>query len=306
MPKIFFAPDRRAIEADPDETLLKAAERHDIPLTRICGGRGRCSTCRVMIREGLDHCSPRTIAETAIAEKMAFPPEIRLSCQTHIRGSGDITLRRLVQDEADIEITSLFVNGPEWNIAGTEKFLFILFADIRGFTSLSEALLPYDVIHLLKRYFHRMNRIIENYGGFIDNYMGDGLMALFESEDPLAGAYGSVRAGIEMLKEVKERMAPYVAENWNREFKIGIGLHCGMVVAGTVGTKKDCKQTIIGDAVNLASRIESANKDLGTSFLISEKVYNLLKDRLQTGITAKIPIRGKAGEHNLYEVVGIS
>ncbi len=135
------------------------------------------------------------------------------------------------------------VNGPEWNIAGTEKFLFILFADIRGFTSLSEALLPYDVIHLLKRYFHRMNRIIEKHGGFIDNYMGDGLMALFEAKDPFSGAFNSVRAGLEML---------------------------------------------------------------GTSFLISEKVYNLLKDRLRTGITAKIPIRGKAGEHTLYEVVGMS
>ncbi len=303
MPKIAFAPDGREVVASEGETIRQIANRHQIPLTQGCGGRARCTTCRTLILEGLDHCGPRTPAEAAIAKRMGFPPEVRLACQTHVK--GDIRLRRLVLDEDDVDITSLFVNGPTSIHQGQEKFLCIMFADIRGFTSLSEALLPYDVIHILKRYFHRMEMVIEKHGGRIDNYMGDGFMALFETADPAEGARRSVAAGLEMLEEVQNRMVPYVRANWGRDFKIGIGLHSGTVVAGTIGSREGCKQTIIGDAVNLASRIESANKELGTSFLISERVRNLIKDEIREGRTCRIPIRGKRGEHVLYEVAGL-
>jgi adenylate cyclase len=135
--------------------------------------------------------------------------------------------------------------------------------------------------------------------------MGDGLMALFETEDPATGAARAIGAGLAMLTEV-ENMRPYLQELYHRSFQIRIGLHYGQVVSGALGALGDRKETVIGDAVNVASRIEAANKEAGTRFLVSEVIYRLVQDRVRLGKCLEINLPGISQSHNLYEVIGIS
>jgi adenylate cyclase len=299
MPKIQFLPDGKEIEAKDDETILQAALRAEIPLAHICGGNARCSTCRVVILEGMTNTQPRNDAEKKIADLLNFDPSVRLACQTI--ATGNIKLRRLVMDDEDLEMSSLFIQGVEPGDTGIEKNVLILFLDIQGFTAYSEALLPYDVIHVLNRFFNQMGEVIKKYEGEINTYMGDGFMALFEAKDPEEGALRAIRAGLEMLAKVSG-LQPYLEELYNKIFHIRMGLHYGHVVAGTVGAHGSRKMTVIGDSVNFASRIEAANKKAGTRFLISEETYALVKDRVQVGKQVSLVIPGKTGKYRLYEV----
>lgn len=187
---------------------------------------------------------------------------------------------------------------------GQEKKIAILFADIRGFTAFAESLLPYDVIYVLNRYFQKMGYAINRNGGMINNYMGDGFMALFGLENSDKAAEQAVRAGVEMLEEL-EKLNPYFDTLYRHRLRIGIGIHCGWVVVGNLGASKSQTVTAIGDAVNLASRIEAANKQVGTSLLISEETYQEVKELAIVDRRVSVPIPGKSGEYPLYEVVGM-
>ncbi|MEG5041893.1 MULTISPECIES: adenylate/guanylate cyclase domain-containing protein [unclassified Microcoleus] len=304
MPQIHYLPDDRTIEIDDDDIILEASLRADIPHTHICGGSARCSTCRVLIVEGLEFCSPRTSPEEELAKKLRLEPEIRLACQTQVAG-GKVILRRLAIDSEDLEsfndeMAGKLISPP----VGQEKKIAILFADIRGFTPFAESLLPYDVIYVLNRYFQKMGFAINRNGGMINNYMGDGLMALFGLENPDKAAEQAVRAGVEMLEEL-EKLNPYFENLYRHQLRIGIGIHCGWVVVGNLGALKNQTVTAIGDAVNLASRIEAANKQVGTSLLISEETYQEVKELAIVNQCVSVQIPGKSGQYPLYEVVGM-
>jgi adenylate cyclase len=300
MPHIDILPDGTEAEAVEPETILQAFLRQGIPHAHVCGGRARCSTCRLLVVQGLEHCSPRTPKEQHLAEKLHFPPNIRLACQTHI--SGPVKIRRLIIDDEDIALNSLTFPENHSAVVGFEKGIFILFADIQGFTAFAEALMPYDVIHVLNRYFNLMSRVIRQYQGYINAYMGDGLMALFETTDPASGAIQAIRAGLAMLKEM-ENLRPYLQDLFHRSFDIRIGLHYGQVVTGALGALGDRRETVIGDAVNVASRIETVNKKAGTRFLVSEVVFDLVREKLQVGKCLEVNLPGKSQIHTLYEVL---
>lgn len=300
MPQITFLPDQRAVDAADGESILQVALAAGIPHTHVCGSMARCSTCRVMVLDGLEHCSPRTEREQRMAERLHFPADIRLACQTRI--GGDVTVRRLVLDADDVALTSQ-LGRQAAALVGEEKGIAILFADIRGFTALAEALPAYDVIHTLNRYFRQMDRVIRGHGGYIDNYIGDGLMALFGVDGAPEAPLRSVRAGLDMLAAV-ESLRPYLDACGNRGFRIGVGVHCGEVVVGSVGVENP-RVTAIGDAVNFASRIEAATKETGASLLISADTYAAVKERVRIGREFTLDIRGKTGAHTLYEVVGV-
>lgn len=303
MPLIHFLPDNQKIHAHDGETLLQAALRAGIPHASLCGGTARCSTCRVIILEGLENCAPRNPEEQAIAEMLRLEPQVRLACQTVV--TGQVKLRRLVTDILeDVDINSLYIEGVEPCSIGVEKHILILFADIRGFTPFAENLLHYDVIHVLNVYFQQVGKVIARHGGTINNYMGDGFMALFEAADPAEGALRAVSAGLELLDAVQD-LQPYLEELYHQSFQIRVGLHYGQVVAGKVGAPGHKKVTVIGDSVNLASRIESANKEAGTRFLISEDTYALVQEKVRLGQQVRLTLPGKSGQYNLYEVVGL-
>jgi adenylate cyclase len=300
--RIHFDPDDREVEAGESDTVLAASLRAGIPHAHACGGNARCSTCRVSVEAGLEHCAPRGERERALAERLHFSPEVRLACQTAVRGEARV--RRLVLDEEDVELTRRMTEGGAPASLGEEKEVAILFADIRGFTSLSERLPPYDVIYVLNRYFNHMGRVIGAHGGYIDNYMGDGLMALFGVDDPADAPLRAVRAGLEMIEEVG-RLRPHFESLYDASFRIGVGIHFGEAIVGTVGATGRRRMTAIGDAVNFASRVEAANKEYGTELLVSAEAYGRVKDRVRVGREiARAVLKGKAGEHALYEVLG--
>jgi adenylate cyclase len=303
MPTVFYILEKQTVEAEPAETILQVSLRAGIPHAHACGGNARCSTCRVVILEGLEHCVARNDSEQKLADRLHFTPDIRLACQTTI--GKDVKLRRLVLDDEDLQLTDQRSAGASPTSAGEEKRLAVLFSDIRGFTPFAEALPPYDVVHVLNRYFHDMGVVISRNGGQIDNYMGDGLMALFGMENQTEAALQAVKAGLEML-EATEHLKPYLQAIYAKSFQIGVGIHYGEVVVGAIGAQSLKRVTAIGDAVNLASRIEAANKQAGTRLLISEETYNEVKDKVVVGKAINAALPGKKGEYALYEVTGLT
>lgn len=302
MPHIVYQNEDQTVEVDGATPILQASLNNGIAHTHVCGGNARCSTCRVLIIDGLEHCCQRNEKEQKMADRRHFSPNVRLACQTTL--SGDVTLRRLVVDTEDEELVDQEVAGATVpRSVGEEKQVAILFSDIRGFTAFSEAHLPYDVIHVLNRYFNRVGAIINKHGGQIDNFMGDGIMALFGIDDTPDPTLRAVRAGVEMIAAV-EAMQPYFEAQFKTNFRIGVGIHYGEVVLGVVGVGERRRLTAIGDAVNLASRIESANKDAGTDLLVSEDAHQQVKDHFRFGKCFEFRIKGKTGQYSLYEVLG--
>jgi adenylate cyclase len=303
MPTIRILPEDTLIEALVGETLLEASLRAGIAHAYACGGHARCSTCRVEVSDGIDDCAPRTDAEQILAERLGFDRSLRLACQTVPQ--ADLTMRRLVLDDDDIELVDQRRRGAAGAAVGEERELAILFSDIRGFTAFSEPLPPHDVVHVLNRYFHAMGPPVTQSGGTIDNYMGDGLMALFGMDDNDGHpALCAVRAGLAML-EAMDALKPYLETAYGRSFDMGVGIHYGEVVVGSVGAIGRERVTAIGDAVNLASRIESANKIAKTRLLVSEAVHAQIGPRLRIGRSLSVPIAGKSGEYTLHEVLGL-
>jgi adenylate cyclase len=297
---IRILPDDVEVSVTEGASILDASLQAGIAHGRECGGMARCSTCRVAIVEGIDACLPRNEREKLIAERLHFPSEVRLACQTGI--TGDLVVRRLVLDEIDVELTSLVRTGLPTCPVGREAKLAILFLDIRGFTTFSENLLPYDVIHLLRRFFLQMARVVSTHGGIVNNYMGDGMLALFGVEDPEHATLRAVEAGLEMLAEA-ERMKPYERSVGGKSFDIGVGVHFGEAVMGALGSPEGPRVTVIGDAVNTASRIESANKIVGTRLLISEAAYREVRGEVRVGRSFELSLPGKTGLQALHEVL---
>ena len=302
MPQIYFYPDEKKINLKEDESILTASLKEGIPHVHACGGEGRCTTCRVLVLEGEEKCEPRNKAEKTISSKLNFPSNIRLACQTKI--SGDVKCRRLILDEEDVAVVKQMKEQPVPISLGEEKTIAILFADLTGFTTFAENHLSYDVIHILNRYFMDMEKVIKSFNGEINNYMGDGLLALFGCKNNDSVAMKSVQAALKMQDEMK-RFNIYLKENYGTELKARIGIHYGPVILGSLGTSDEARNTVIGDSVNLASRIETKNKEMKTEILISQCVYEQVKDSIVVGKHCRAQIRGKSGDYQLFEVVGI-
>ena len=174
---------------------------------------------------------------------------------------------------------------------GERREVTVLFTDIRGFTGMSEELPPEMIVNLLNRYLDRVNGIIRKNGGMINKFIGDAVMGVFnaplENEDHRISA---LRSGREILESIRELNSELRSEGLN-ELKIGIGIHSGPVVAGTIGTRERQEYTVIGDTVNVASRLESLNKSTGTSILFTESVLDGLEFPARN--LGKTQVRGK-------------
>jgi adenylate cyclase len=319
VPNIYVLPDQRLVECRPRETVLSAGLRAGLPFAHACGGRASCSTCRVVVVEGRSSCTDQTAKERAIAERLGFSPEFRLACQTKV--SADLTVRRLVLDDDDVDLADIrtgfirrHVRGATaWAFGGVarhrtrpqaigeEQHVAVLFADIRGFTGFAEALLPYDVIHVLERHLRLATKTVERHGGVVTSFMGDGLMALFRPGPRRPPSERAVRAGLELVTESDARR-PVLGDLYGRSFQLDVGVHSGPAIVGTVGGGAS-SVTAIGDTVNLASRIEQANKEFGTRLLVSEATLAELDDSVDLGRRFCCPLPGKAGEYTLIEVV---
>jgi adenylate cyclase len=317
---VSIVPDQRLIACGVKETILGAALREGIPFAHACGGRALCSTCRVLVVDGRSSCTPRTAKERAVAERLGFGDQFRLACQTSV--TSEVTVRRLVLDEEDVELADLrrrtgrgtgqrrrriSVAPPARNKGtpiGEELPVAVLFADIRGFTPFSQAVLPYDVIHELQRHLHLVTRAVEREGGVVTSYMGDGVMALFLPGGGASSSLRAARAAMAMLSDAERRRCE-IEERYGRGFDTNVGLHSGPAIVGALFGNPPTL-TAIGETVNLAARVEQANKGLGTRFLTTEATVSELGEGATLGRRLCMELPGVAGEVALVEVLDVS
>lgn len=286
----------------PDETLLAGALRAGVSFAHACGGRAKCSTCRIWVSEGLETCHDRNKVEAAMAARLGLDDHVRLACQ--LRPSGPLSVRRLVIDETDLMMCSQ-LDREVASRTGEVAKVTIFFSDIVNFTSLSERLLAYDVMYLLNRYFVQAGDIVERNGGYIDKFIGDGMMAIFGADGRPEAALRSVNAALQSLAAV-DRMKPYFKSMYDVDFDVRIGLHYGEAVIGTLGSVGHERMTAIGDVVNVASRVEAANKEAGTRFLISDALHMQIDGMVSVADYIRTRLPGTTGRITLYEIDGLT
>ncbi len=280
-------PDDTLIEATPGMTVLEISRHGQIPHASVCGGRGRCSTCRVRISAGMENLAPPDDSEKLVLSRVNAPPTVRLACQ--IRPVGNLQVAPLVSPSAT---SSSSAPRPQ-HLQGEERNVAILFADMRGFTSFSEDKLPYDVVFLLNRYFSAMGTAVEDSGGHVDKFIGDGVMALFGVKgDASEGCRGALEAARQMARRLKE-INIELENDLNAPLRIGIGIHTGSVVIGEMGHGDATSLTAIGDAVNTASRLETMTKEHGVQLIVSEDVCSYANVDLSEHPTNTVEVRGR-------------
>ncbi len=191
-------------------------------------------------------------------------------------------------------------------LAGEERTATVLFSDIRSFTALSAGKPSREVLQWLNRYFTAMDEVITRECGFLNKFIGDGLMVIFGV--PLSGGVNqdaccAVRCALQMLQRVKELNAELNANGGGPAIQIGIGIHTGQLTCGSVGSEKRLEYSVIGETVNLASRLESLTKDLHAPIVMSESTEQLIRERFKgTRDLGTTKVRGVEGEVHVYTV----
>ncbi len=291
------------IPIDPTATILETSLKANVKHAHACGGNARCSSCRVFVLEGMEYLCPRNEKEKKLAGKLGFSDNVRLACQTTV--NGNVRVKRPVLDEIDIQIVSSRAADQRITSIGKEMTLSILFADIARYTAFTENAQPYDLVHILNRYYFVMGNAVEKNSGTIIDYYGDGFLSVFGMNEEPDHAKLAVQSGIDMFRRLDD-FNEYLKEWLGQSFEIRIGIHTGKVIVGTIGTKSMSKLAVMGDAVNLASRIDSANKELHTKFLVSQSTHELILDHYQTGRDFEVEVKGKKGKHKLFEILTTS
>ena len=280
-------PDGRFIDVVRGTSVLEASRLAGIPHAHVCGGRGRCSTCRVRVRADIGSIDLPGEAEQRVLRRIGATANVRLACQLRPKGTVDVTpLLPPFAYAMDGRRRVDFAQGSEREIA-------ILFADIRGFTALSEGRLPYDVVFILNRYFAAVGRAVESAGGRVDKFLGDGVMALFGIE---SGAQQGCREALTAARLMSERMGELNASlrgEIERPLRIGIGIHAGPIIIGEMGYGGATAMTAIGDAVNTASRLEELTKEYTVELVVSEAVVSRAGLDLSGFPRQEVEIRGK-------------
>ncbi len=204
------------------------------------------------------------------------------------------------------QIADKILANPEKSFWDAERRrVTILFSDIRGFTSMSEKVPPEVIVARLNEYLALMIDIVFKHEGTLDKFIGDAVMALFGAPLSLGNdEERAVRAAVDMQKAAADLSWRW-AKQGLPEFKIGIGIHTGEIVVGNIGSEKRMEYSAIGDAVNLASRLESLNKEYKTSTLISEETYNAVKKIAETRFVDNVNVRGRVEPVTIYEVTGM-
>ncbi len=250
-------------------TLLEISREAGVPHASVCGGRARCSTCRVQIVSGGEGLQPADSHELKVLNRAGFDTtDVRLACQ--IRPRDAISVVPLVPAGRATDKRS----SRDRYAHGVEKTVTLMFIDIRGFTKFSEGRLPYDVVHILNHYMGRMSEEITAHSGYVDKFMGDGIMAIFGMDDPAGhGAASAIGAAAEVSKAMDELNRIHKAD-LSEPLRIGIGIHTGEAILGRIGTSKAHSAgeriTALGDTVNTASRLEALTKQLQVEIVISQ------------------------------------
>ncbi|MEK1855363.1 MAG: adenylate/guanylate cyclase domain-containing protein [Phyllobacterium sp.] len=275
-------------------SVLEASRLGGVPHYAVCGGKGRCSTCRVQVVEGVATLPPPESTEQATLNRIGADPGVRLACQLH--PVSDISVVPLLVPSVDgiVPVGSQPVNP------GREQEIAILFCDIRSFTMLTEAQLPYDIVFLLNRYFAIIGQAVERSGGRLDKFIGDGAMALFGLRGSTEEACRNALKAAAIITMEIERLNEELAGELPMPIRVAIGIHTGPVIVGAMGYGAVKNLTAIGDTVNVASRLESVAKELDATLVASEPTILLAGSDTQALESREIAIRGRAEPLRVY------
>ena len=278
----------RRVKVGAGTTVLDASRLAGIPHASICGGRGRCTTCRVRVSDPLCGGAPAAEDEQRALHRVGAAPDVRLACQ--LRPQRDVTVFPLI-----VAATASAKDGPPRlpQFEGAEREIAILFADLRGFTQLSEHKLPYDVVFILNRYFAEMGAAVETAGGKVDKFMGDGVMALFGLD---CGPETACRQALAAARDMSGRLDGLnlsLAADLKEPLRIGIGVHVGHAIIGEMGYGATMGVTAIGDAVNTASRLEALCKPYGCELVVSQEAAERAGLDLSAHPLHSLEIRGR-------------
>ncbi len=197
-------------------------------------------------------------------------------------------------------------NIDNLGLGGKKAVVTVLFSDIRGFTTMSEQMSAEQVSQILNEYFTEMEPIITKYNGVINKFIGDAVMAIFgEPIQDKNHPQNAVKCAFAMLEKVKELQKKWAQEG-KPKIEIGIGINTGEVFVGNIGSVNRMEYTVIGDTVNLASRLESYNKTYKTKMLISSSTYEEVKGIVNVIRISDVQIRGKAHKMDIYEVLRVT
>lgn len=226
----------------------------------------------------------------------------RYALQAVVSEHKEKKIRNIFQKYVPKDVIDKFFTDPESMLVGENRVLSILFSDIRSFTTISEGMEPDELVESLNKYFEAMVDVITGHNGIVDKYIGDAIMAFFGApvhhEDD---ALQSVLAGLDMIDEL-EGFNDWQKKQGRDEFKIGIGINYGVVTIGNIGSEKKMDYTIIGDSVNLASRMEGLTKLYKEPILISESLFKKISKKLPCRMIDRVIVQGKTMGVKVYSV----
>ena len=257
--------DGREVRVPVGWSVLEASRSVGIPHASVCGGRARCSTCRIRISGDPARLPAPSPLEKRLLERIGAAPNVRLACQ--LRPDCDVVVTPLLQAAIGAG-ASYAPAGPR---GGEEREIAVLFADLRGFTRVAERKLPYDVVYILNRYFEAVGGAVAQAGGIANQYTGDGVMALFGVDvDSSTACRQAILASSLMIERVAA-LSRVLGGELDGPLRIGVGIHTGSVVVGEMGYGGTRYLTAVGDTVNTTSRLEALTKEYACELVVSEE-----------------------------------
>jgi adenylate cyclase len=200
-------------------------------------------------------------------------------------------------------VNEILKDPSKLKLGGDKKHLSVMFSDIRGFTSIAEKLSPEELVKLLNEYLTAMTDIVFKYDGLLDKYIGDAIMAVFGAPlDQPDHAFRACRTALEMMSELRRLREKWAAEG-RPDVNIGVGINSGDMVVGNMGSEMRFDYTVMGDSVNLASRLEGINKEYGTNIILSEFTYEIVKDDFTCRQIDAVRVKGKKLPVRIFELI---
>ncbi|MGC0323380.1 adenylate cyclase [Bradyrhizobium sp. USDA 326] len=269
-------------------SVLEASLRHNVPHASICGGRARCSTCRIRIIGDHDALPEPSQREAFVLTRVGTTdPSIRLACQ--LRPTSDLSFFQLFTPH------TLSANAQASTPAriGQERYLVSLFVDMRGSTQLAEKRLPFDTVFIVNRFLGAVSQAVIENGGQPNQFVGDGMLALFGlSADPRTACRQALKAAAGIAAHIDE-LNELLSHDLRQPIRFGIGIHGGEVIIGDIGYRDHIVFTALGDAVNVAARLQDMTKTLACEAIVSEEILrtaDLADDALPQ---QEVAIRGR-------------
>ncbi|HEV3009148.1 MAG TPA: adenylate/guanylate cyclase domain-containing protein [Burkholderiales bacterium] len=286
----------RVITAPVGRSILEAIRDEGLPHASVCGGRARCTTCRVRIGEGLAHLPPPGRMEAQALGRIEAPANVRLACQC--RPTHDVAVTPLLPPNAGPS----YALQPRSGAQGRERPIVAMFVDLRDSTRLAEGRLPYDVVFVMNQFFAAMHDALRLTGGYYAQFRGDGLLALYGLETDLAAACRAALQGAAQMQTRIEQLNQSLADDLKEPLRIGIGIHAGVAIVGTMGPPEAPIYSAIGDMVNTAARLEDVTKAYGCTLVVSAEVLRQAGVEPGDAREHQVRVRGKTERLAVYAV----